>query len=97
LQSVTHYIANDSLAPDQRLGFIALTKFASLWVTQAPGTTPVAGTTAVTTSPVDGFEKFLYANAVGLCFQVPLMASFDYSDAGSYQVRLLSFSSSHSY
>ncbi|KAI5478878.1 Exportin-T [Pseudohyphozyma bogoriensis] len=86
-QSVTHYIATDSLAPDQRFGFIVLNKFLNLWVEQyRPETAPPAAN-GVPPTPVPGFEQFLYSNAVKLCFEVPLKASFDYSDAQSYQAR----------
>lgn len=89
LQSVTHYIATDSLAPDQRYGFSVLTKFLGLWVeTYRPATAPPL-VNGAPPSPVPGFEQFLYSDAVALCFKVPLMPSFDYSDAQSFQVRLL--------
>lgn len=86
LQSVTHYINTDSLAPDQRFGFIVLNKLAGLWVEQyRPATAPPVANGAPP-SPVPGFEQFLYSNAVKLCFEVPLKPSFDYSDAQSFQV-----------
>lgn len=88
LQSVTHYIANDSLAPDQRFGFIVLNKLLNLWVTPFRPATAPAPAVPLPPSPVPGFEQFLYNNAVKLCFEVPLKPSFDYSDAQSYQVRL---------
>ncbi|KAM0750236.1 Exportin-T [Meredithblackwellia eburnea MCA 4105] len=86
LQSITHYIATDSLAPDQRYGFLVLTKLLSIWVeTYRPPTAPPA-VNGAPPSPVPGFEQFLYSHAVALCFKVPLMPSFDYSDAQSFQV-----------
>lgn len=86
LQSITHYIANDSLAPDQRFGFIVLNKLLGLWVEQYRPATAPALTNGAPPSPVPGFEQFLYSNAVKLCFEVPLKPSFDYSDAQSFQV-----------
>lgn len=89
LQSITHYIANDSLAPDQRYGFGVLNKLLLIWVDQyrPPTAPPLANGTAPPPSPVPGFERFLYEQAVKLCFEVPLKADFDYSDAQSFQVR----------
>ena len=89
LQSITHYIANDSLAPDQRYGFGVLNKLLLIWVDQyrPPTAPPLANGTAPPPSPVPGFERFLYEQAVKLCFEVPLKAEFDYSDAQSFQVR----------
>lgn len=89
LQSITHYIANDSLAPDQRFGFLVLNKFLTLWVTPYRAPTAPALANGAPPSPVPGFEQFLYTNAVKLCFEVPLKADFDYSDAQSYQVSIL--------
>ncbi|KAG0654816.1 pre-tRNA nuclear export protein [Rhodotorula mucilaginosa] len=88
LQSITHYIANDSLAPDQRYGFGVLNKLLLIWVDQyrPPTAPPLANGTAPPPSPVPGFERFLYEQAVKLCFEVPLKADFDYSDAQSFQV-----------
>ena len=85
---MTHYIATDSLAPDQRYGFLVLTKFLQLWVEVYPPLTAPPQTNGAPLSPVPGFEQFLYAEAVALCFKVPLMPSFDYSDAQSFQVGL---------
>lgn len=87
LQSVTHYIGNDSLPADQKAGFIVLNKLVSLWVTSHPSTiaiTPLNATPAV--SPVPGFEQFLYSEAVKLCFEIPLRRDFDFNDAQSSQV-----------
>lgn len=86
LQSIPHYIANDSLAPDQRFGFILLNKLLALWVDpfRAPTAPPLA--IPLPLSPVPGFEQFLYSNVVKLCFEVPLKADFDYGDAQSFQV-----------
>ena len=88
LQSIPHYIANDSLAPDQRFGFILLNKLLAIWVDpfRAPTAPPLA--IPLPLSPVPGFEQFLYSNVVKLCFEVPLKADFDYGDAQSFQVCL---------
>ncbi|BGP35706.1 pre-tRNA nuclear export protein [Rhodotorula toruloides] len=86
LQSITHYIATDSLAPDQRYGFGVLNKLLQTWVeTYRPPTAPPV-TNGAPPSPVPGFEQFLYERAVPLCFQLPLKPEFDYSDAQSFQV-----------
>ncbi|GJN94034.1 hypothetical protein Rhopal_007097-T1 [Rhodotorula paludigena] len=88
LQSITHYISTDSLAPDQRHGFGVLNKLLQLWVEpyRPPTAPPLANGTAPPPSPVPGFERFLYENAVKICFEVPLKPDFDYSDAQSFQV-----------
>lgn len=94
LQSITHYIATDSQAPEQRFGFIALNKLLSLWVepiqpapaSTAGGSKANGSTTPTGPSPVPGFEQYLYSNAVKLCFEVPLQRSFDFADAQSFQV-----------
>lgn len=87
LQSITHYIATDSLAPDQRYGFGVLNKLLQMWLeTYRPPTAPPVANGAPP-SPVPGFEQFLYERAVPLCFQLPLKPEFDYSDAQSFQVR----------
>ncbi|GAA6052810.1 hypothetical protein JCM3770_006263 [Rhodotorula araucariae] len=83
LQSITHYVSHDALAPDQRYGFGVLNKFLQLWVEPAAA---AAGAPAAPPSPVPGFERFLYDEAVKVCFEVPLQAGFDYSDAQSFQV-----------
>ncbi|GAA6017846.1 hypothetical protein JCM10207_003473 [Rhodosporidiobolus poonsookiae] len=88
LQSIIHYISTDSLAPDQRYGFMVLNKLVLLWVEpyRAPTAPPLANGTAPPPSPVPGFERFLYQEAVKLCFEVPMRVEFDYSDAQSVQV-----------
>ncbi|GAA5960825.1 hypothetical protein JCM21900_002296 [Sporobolomyces salmonicolor] len=83
LQSITHYIATDSLAADQRYGFGVLNKLIQIWVEPY---SPSGNATAPAPSPVPGFEQFLYQNVVKLCFEVPMRADFDYSDAQSFQV-----------
>lgn len=86
LQSITHYISHDALAPDQRYGFGVLNKLVALWLEpyRAPTAPPVVP--APPPSPVPGFERFLYEEAVKVCFEVPLQPDFDYSDAQSFQV-----------
>ncbi|GAA5993378.1 hypothetical protein JCM11641_008430, partial [Rhodosporidiobolus odoratus] len=88
LQSIIHYISTDSLASDQRYGFMLLNKLVVLWVEQwrAPTAPPLPEGQAPPPSPVPGFEQFLYQNAVKACFEVPMRAEFDYSDAQSVQV-----------
>ncbi|BGP20360.1 hypothetical protein JCM10213_002332 [Rhodosporidiobolus nylandii] len=88
LQSIIHYISTDSLAPDQRYGFMVLNKLITLWVEpyRAPTAPPLPNGTAPPPSPVPGFEQFLYQNAIKICFEVPMKAEFDYSDAQSVQV-----------
>lgn len=85
LKSVVHYISNDSLAIDQKFGFLVLEKFLALWVVP---TVPVVkpGVVAITSSPVPGFEQFLYNSVVGICFEIPLKKNFDFEDAQSFQV-----------
>ncbi|KAK4048624.1 pre-tRNA nuclear export protein [Microbotryomycetes sp. JL201] len=84
LQSIPHYVANDSQAPEQRIGLALLNKLGSLWI--APSSTAAPGVNGVTSSPVPGFEQFLYSDVVKLCFELPTQPSFDFSDAQSYQV-----------
>ncbi|KAK4699304.1 exportin-T, partial [Phenoliferia sp. Uapishka_3] len=86
LQSVTHYIATDALAADQRYGFLVLNKLLQVWVDllQTPGTAPPK--VVPPPSPVPGFEQFMYSDVVALCFKVPLASNFDFSDAQSFQV-----------
>jgi exportin-T len=88
LQSIIHYISNDSLAPDQRYGFMVLNKLVVLWVDPYRVPTAPPPATAAAPSPIPGFEQFLYQNAVKACFEVPMGQEFDYSDAQSVQVRL---------
>ncbi|KAK4053974.1 pre-tRNA nuclear export protein [Microbotryomycetes sp. JL221] len=86
LQSIAHYVATDSTAPDQRLGLAVLNKLGSLWIEPLSPTANGTSTNGVTTpTPVPGFEQFLYTNAVKLCFELPLQRSFDFGDAQSYQ------------
>ena len=87
LQSITHYISHDALAPDQRYGFGVLNKLLALWVEPYRAPTAPAPVPAPPPSPVPGFERFLYEEGVKVCFEVPLQADFDYSDAQSFQVR----------
>lgn len=97
---MTHYIGHDSLAADQKIGFGVLNKLVTLWVTNHPSAPPPAVvpghgpsghsngiSPVVTVSPVPGFEQFLYSQAVGLCFELPLKKDFDFTDAQSNQVR----------
>ncbi|GAA5895540.1 hypothetical protein JCM8208_005261 [Rhodotorula glutinis] len=86
LQSITHYISHDALAPDQRYGFGVLNKLLALWVEPYRVPTAPAPVPAPPPSPVPGFERFLYEEGVKVCFEVPLQADFDYSDAQSFQV-----------
>lgn len=86
LQSITHYIANDSLPQDQRYGFGVLNKLLLLWVDPYPAAANGAAAPP-TPSPMPGFERFLYEQAVKLCFEIPLKPDFDYADAQSFQVR----------
>ncbi|KAM0787298.1 hypothetical protein ACM66B_007074 [Microbotryomycetes sp. NB124-2] len=84
LQSIPHYVATDSQAPEQRIGLSVLNKLGSLWI--EPSSTAAPGVNGVTSSPVPGFEQFLYSDAVKLCFELPTQPSFDFGDAQSYQV-----------
>ncbi|GAA6024202.1 hypothetical protein JCM11491_001283 [Sporobolomyces phaffii] len=84
LQSITHYISNNALAQDQRFGFGVLVKLVSLWVDPFP--VPANPKTPIVPSPVPGFERFIYENVVGICFEIPLKPEFDFSDAQSFQV-----------
>ncbi|GAA5992257.1 hypothetical protein JCM5350_006326 [Sporobolomyces pararoseus] len=84
LQSITHYISTNSLAQDQRYGFGVLVKLVSIWVDPFP--VPTNSKTPIVPSPVPGFERFIYENVIGICFEIPLKPEFDFSDAQSYQV-----------
>ncbi|GAA5912917.1 Ran GTPase-binding protein LOS1 [Sporobolomyces salmoneus] len=86
LQSITHYISTNSLAPDQRYGFGVLVKLVSIWVDPNPLPPPNPKTGPVVPSPVPGFERFIYENVIGICFEIPLKREFDYADAQSYTV-----------
>ncbi|GAA5937886.1 Ran GTPase-binding protein LOS1 [Sporobolomyces koalae] len=84
LQSIAHYISTNSLAQDQRYGFGVLVKLVQLWVDPLP--LPVNPKVPIVPSPVPGFERFIYENVVGMCFEIPLRPEFDFSDAQSFQV-----------
>ncbi|GAA5891828.1 hypothetical protein JCM6882_007375 [Rhodosporidiobolus microsporus] len=86
LTSIIHYISTDSLAPDQRYGFGVLNKLVLLWVEPYRVPTAPPLNPPPQPSPVPGFEQFLYQNAVKVCFEVPMRAEFDYSDAQSVSV-----------
>ncbi|BGP43722.1 pre-tRNA nuclear export protein [Rhodotorula kratochvilovae] len=86
LQSITHYISHDALAPDQRYGFGVLNKLVQLWLEPYLPPSAPAPVPPPPPSPVPGFERFLYEEAVKICFEVPLQPDFDYSDAQSFQV-----------
>ena len=72
---------------DQRYGFGVLCKLVMLWVDPFPLPPVTPKSPAVVPSPVPGFERFIYENVIGMCFEIPLKRSFDYSDAQSYQAR----------
>lgn len=73
------------MAQDQKLGFQLLNRLVQLWVPAVDK--PAGAVNGVGSTPVPGFEQFLYENALKMCFELPMQKTFDFSDAVSFMVR----------
>ncbi|OZJ05156.1 hypothetical protein BZG36_02232 [Bifiguratus adelaidae] len=80
MQSVIHYASDTSAPTVEKMAFGLLLRMVNAWGVKAPKVNGTVDATP-TASPVPGFESFMYEHVLRICFEVPLKAEFNLSDA----------------
>lgn len=86
LQSLVYYSTNSDIAC-QRVALTVLHRLVTLWgrKTDSPNGATTTNETS-TSTPLPGFEQFIYETLLPLSFEAPAKENFDFNDAQSQMV-----------
>ncbi|CCG80882.1 Exportin-T [Taphrina deformans PYCC 5710] len=87
VSSVVHYASDTADPGTQKIAFSVLREMLVTWCTHTiEPRTPEVKSSSSQSTPLDGFDQFLYSTIIPLCFEVPAKPAFNLKDATTAQV-----------